>query len=331
MQFTIRQREFIFTDERPFASCHASTLVVLPNQEILAAWFGGSEEGADDVAIWCSRRSQGKWSPPICIADEEGLPHWNPVLFSAPDGRIFLFYKVGKQIPSWQTRVMISEDQGETWSAPRELVPGDRGGRGPVKNKPIVAFDGTWLAPASIEGDRWDAFVDRSRDQGATWQQSSLVPLARPGTGETAEDQPLVTGKGVIQPTLWQSQPGRVHMLLRSTEGRIFRSDSNDNGQSWSRAYPIDMPNNNSGIDLAQTPQGYLALAYNPVGENWGARTPLVVAGSSDNGITWPAMITLEEDEGEFSYPAIVATQDGIYLTYTWNRTRIAFCELSLD
>ena len=56
-----------------------------------------------------------------------------------------------------------------------------------------------------------------------------------------------------------------------------------------------------------------------------------MVAGSSDNGITWPAMITLEEDEGEFSYPAIVATQDGIYLTYTWNRTRIAFCELSLD
>ena len=174
----------------------------------LAAWFGGSEEGADDVAIWCSRRSQGKWSPPICIADEEGLPHWNPVLFSAPDGRIFLFYKVGKQIPSWQTRVMISEDQGETWSAPRELVPGDRGGRGPVKNKPIVAFDGTWLAPASIEGDRWDAFVDRSRDQGATWQQSSLVPLARPGTGETAEDQPLVTGKGVIQPT--RGSPSRT-------------------------------------------------------------------------------------------------------------------------
>ena len=103
---------------------------------------------------------------------------------------------------------------------------------------------------------------------------SSLVPLARPGTGETAEDQPLVTGKGVIQPTLWQSQPGRVHMLLRSTEGRIFRSDSNDNGQSWSRAYPIDMPNNNSGIDLAQTPQGYLALATIPWGKI-GERGPL--------------------------------------------------------
>ena len=43
-------------------------------------------------------------------------------------------------------------------------MPGDRGGRGPVKNKVIVLSDGTWLAGASLEPDAWDVFVDRSGD-----------------------------------------------------------------------------------------------------------------------------------------------------------------------
>jgi predicted neuraminidase len=63
-------------------------------------------------------------------------------------------------------------DHGTTWSEPKELIAGDHGGRGPVKNKNIVLADGTWLAPASLEGPKpggkrrvWRAFVDISHDQ----------------------------------------------------------------------------------------------------------------------------------------------------------------------
>ena len=60
--------------------------------------------------------------------------------------------------------LITSEDMGYSWSKPRELVIGDIGGRGPVKNKIITLENGTWLAPASIETDTvWDAFVDISR------------------------------------------------------------------------------------------------------------------------------------------------------------------------
>jgi len=53
------------------------------------------------------------------------------------------------------------------WSQPGELVPGDIGGRGPVKNKLIKLQNGDWLAPASIETNTlWVCFVDRSSDQG---------------------------------------------------------------------------------------------------------------------------------------------------------------------
>lgn len=77
------------------------------------------------------------------------------------------------------TWYMESEDEGHTFSEPQELVPGDIGGRGPVKNKPIRLSDGTVLAPGSLEGKLWDGFVDISRDDCRTWERSDLVPLHR--------------------------------------------------------------------------------------------------------------------------------------------------------
>ncbi len=44
--------EFVFGDDRPFAECHASTLVETANGRLLCAWFGGTREKDPDVGIW---------------------------------------------------------------------------------------------------------------------------------------------------------------------------------------------------------------------------------------------------------------------------------------
>ncbi len=169
MSFKPIIKEHIFEPEKFFPQCHASTLVLLENDEILAAWFGGTYEKHPDVAIWLARRKEGKWSDPVKVADVEGVPCWNPVLFRDDDGKVYLFYKVGYTIPKWYTMLITSDDGGYTWTEPAELVKGDIGGRGPVRNKPIILTDGTWLAPASIETETaWDAFVDISKDNGKT-------------------------------------------------------------------------------------------------------------------------------------------------------------------
>jgi predicted neuraminidase len=337
MNMNVVRKEYIFADDRPFESCHASTVAVLPNGDVLAAWFGGSQEGAPDVDIWCSRRTDGGWSPPCKIAGQEGIPHWNPVLFYGDNEVLYLYYKVGHTIPEWYTMVMESRDLGKTWTSPKELVKGDIGGRGPVRNKPIIAQDGTWLAPASLESEVWDAFVDLSRDQGQTWTMSRLVPVrhagAMPDDGD-GEERPMALssfqGKGIIQPTLWESAPGAVHMLLRSTEGHIYRSDSEDGGQTWCPAYATDLPNNNSGIDLTKLDDGTLLLVYNPVSGNWAARTPLVLSSSRDNGRTWTEELVLENEPGEYSYPAILSQGNDVHITYTWRRERIAYWHIAI-
>ncbi|MDF2723804.1 MAG: hypothetical protein K0Q59_3479 [Paenibacillus sp.] len=339
MGVEIKLREYVFADDVEFESCHASTLLAWPSGDVLAAWFAGTREGADDVAIWTSRRTEGVWTAPVKVADEEGEPHWNPVLFRDPDGNVWLFYKVGKTIESWKTMVLLSEDDGLTWSAPRVLVEGDCGGRGPVKNKPIILQDGAWAAPASIELDTWEAFVDLSCDSGLTWAAGNRIQLdaaaasAAPVTPAAASDAPgfpVPAAKGVIQPTLWESERGSVHMLLRSSTGFVCRSDSADGGRTWSPVYTTELPNNNSGIDLVRMESGALALVYNPIGQNWGKRTPLVISVSRDNGATWGESVALEDAPGEYSYPAIVSLGDDLFVTYTWKRSRIVFCQLNV-
>ncbi|CAN7248022.1 exo-alpha-sialidase [Paenibacillus sp. LjRoot153] len=335
-------KQFVFEDDRPFNSCHASTVIEFPNGDLLAAYFAGSREGNPDVAIWCSKRTNDVWSKPYKVADEEGLVHWNPVLYRKDNGQIVLHYKVGSPIPEWYTRVVLSDDDGATWSQPVDLVPGDIGGRGPVKNKLIVLQDGTWLAPASIEGDVWDCFADISHDQGVTWSRSELVPVNHGNEEQlgTKGDMQLVRGKGLIQPTLWESKPGHVHMLMRSTAGFIYRSDSSDSGRTWSPAYRTYLPNNNSGFDLAQMDDGTLVLAYNPVGMYKGPRMPLLLSVSKDNGEYWEELAVLEAEyrsftipiePGEYSYPAVIAKGNRIYVTYTWKRERIVCWSLEVE
>lgn len=332
-------REHLFGDLRPFAQCHAPTLVALGGGRLLAAWFAGPHEGHRDVAIWAAERTAplerstaagpgqagppsppgSGWSAPRRIARAGSRPHWNPVLFAIAEDDLVLHFKVGERIRSWQTWSQRSRDGGRTWEPPAPLAPGDRGGRGAVKNKPIRLPCGVWLAGASIEGRRrWEAFVDRSPDGLGPWEASAPIPV----------DRSRFAGKGLIQPALWASTGTSVHALLRSTAGRIYRSDSDDAGRTWSTARPTELPNNNSGLDVVRTRDGILALACNPVGGNWGARSPLSLFFSHDDGASWSDRIDVETEPGEFSYPALIELDPGLGLAYTWNRRRIAFAFL---
>lgn len=304
-------------------SCHASTLILLQDGSIRAAWFGGTHEKHPDVEIYSAIRQNDRWSEAETVSVKSDTACWNPVL-CADGNHVTLYFKRGAEIAHWLTIVRESYDGGSTWTPERELVPGDNsGGRGPVKNKLHVTSDGVLIAGASHEAeDRswWKAFFDLSYDGGRTWERTDyLVP-------EAIEGKPAVK---LIQPTIWESRTG-LHALIRSDAGFIYRSDSEDNGRTWSAAYPTSLPNNNSGIDLVRLPDGKIALVCNPVSENWGKRTPISVFVSSDNGLTWEKALDLEASDGEYSYPAVIYADGLLHITFTYQRKSVMYCAVEV-
>ena len=97
------RKGYFSKDGIPVPECHASTILHLSNGEIIAAWFGGKKEGNDNVGIWMVKGKPGNWTEPFEIAKKRNDTNWNTVLFQSPEGKIFLFFKVGKKIPSWET------------------------------------------------------------------------------------------------------------------------------------------------------------------------------------------------------------------------------------
>lgn len=321
MQFKEILRQEICPWDKFFNNCHAST-VLKSGERLLCAWFGGTKESDDDVEIYLSVNDDGVWSNPRRMTFTD-VPCWNPVLFDDNE-KITLFYKVGKTIPGWQTFFMNSFDGGETWTEPQELVEGDvSGGRGPVKNKAIMLSDGRIAAPASVETEEtWDAFVDISADGGKTWQKSNFM----------AFDHENASGTGVIQPTLWEND-GKIFALLRSSEGKVFKSSSED-GLNWTACEPTTLPNNNSGIDCVKLSTGDIILIYNPIAESWGDRNIISYSISSDNGESFSTPVTIEKDEdpdAEFAYPAVITDGKYVYITYTHYRKSIMFVKLEIS
>lgn len=88
---SIISQQFIFTPQLEHA--HGSSVVALPNGDLLACWFQGSgERTADDVRIMGARLEKGKtsWGVPFLMADTPGLPDCNPVLFLNRSEKLFL-------------------------------------------------------------------------------------------------------------------------------------------------------------------------------------------------------------------------------------------------
>lgn len=318
------KKELIFPGSSEF--CHAASIVQTRDGRFAAVWFAGLSEADSSTCIKLSIRSvDGVWRLPVTIAKIKYQSHWNPALFTLPSGRIALYFKVGKTIDAWKTYAMYSDESLEQWTEAVELVPGDtRGGRGPVKNPPILLSSGRILAPASIEINGWRAFIDRSDDGGWTWQASPDIPKPE----IALEDKMCCNSLGLIQPTLWEDEKGVVHALMRSNNGQIYRSDSSDGGETWCEAYSTGLANNNSGICVAKCTDGRLILACNPIEGNWAARNILSLFVSADNGNSWTKYCDLENSASpdkdnpgnsyHFSYPTVISLPDnGFAVAYT--------------
>jgi len=321
----------------PNVQNHASNLAVLPNGDLLCAWFSGTQEGMADISVYLSRLPAGgsAWSEPAKLSEDPTRSEQNPVLFPAPDGRLWLLW-TSQRAGNQDTSIVmhrLSEDGGRTWG-PISILFGEPGTF--VRQPPVVLDNGDWLIPVfrcvPIPGRKWSGDRDYSAvrissDRGASWKEHALEGSV-----------------GCVHMNVVKLEGGELLALFRSRwADYIYQSRSRDGGRTWDKPAPSVLPNNNSSIQCVRLSSGRLALVYNessaanalgrrdslydeiedeappaspveaesapPATEGrsgteertafWGApRAPLRVALSSDEGRTWPVRRDLEVGDG---------------------------------
>ena len=308
------EKDLIFEQSQKIPSSHASTIVQLPNGDMMAAWYSGKAEAAPDVAEWTSRfeRKTGKWTTPRVLVNTPKLPEGNPVLFVGSDQKVYLYYATmeGMGWASCSLKYIVSDDGGISFG-PFQFFRKQWGWL--PRNHVLALSTGELLFPLYREIPASSEFMI-SKDGGKTWDRAGEIK-SRPGNE---------------QPAVVEFDDGTLMALMRASgRGKIWRSYSKDQGMTWSKPERTALPNPDAGIDLIRLKTGELVLAFNNSGFD---RTPLSIAVSKDNGKTWPIIKNVETDQAEYSYPSLCQDADGkIWLTYTWRRQAIGYAVFDRD
>lgn len=308
---------------------HAAFLSRLPDGALICAWFGGTLEGKSDISIHASILLPGAsvWGPARALSCDPAHSEQNPVIFTAPDGQLWLFHTAQPSGNQDECRIrmvplsrdaadptMISNGEGRFLDLPRGCFI-----RGPL----VVRDDGAWVLPifrcVQRPGQKWNgshdvAAIGVSSDAGATWRLEEV-----PGSIGSVHMSPVALGDNRFAAFYRRRQADFVH-----------RSESADGGRSWSAPQATDVPNNNSSIAALRLVDGRVAVIGNPVnasmssdrraslydelGEDdarpdadpsggcvpvWGVpRAPVAVCFSEDGGLTFPRRIVIEDGPG---------------------------------
>lgn len=307
------------------ASAHAASLTELADGRLVAAWFAGSREGAEDVAIYLSRLETSGWSRPEAIATRPQTARelrrhlrklGNPVLHVDPAGRLHLFF-VSVSLGGWAGASInhkFSDDGGRHWSPARKL------GTSPffnistlVRNPPIRLEDGGLGLPIYHE------FIAKHGEWLRLDAQGRIIDKVR-----------MPHARATLQPAVAALDARRAVALLRDagpSPGSVQRADSQDAGQHWEMRPALPIAHANASMALLRLGDGSLLMAGNP----GSGRASLLLYRSTDEGRTWQSLGPVESGAAtaaglapEFSYPALLQDRNGdIHLAYTWLRQGI--------
>ena len=330
---------------------HGSTVVELPNGDLLAAWFQGSgERWADDVAIMGSRLRAGQtaWRTPFVMADVPGFPDINPILFLDPQNRLWLtWYTVLAN--QWETSLLkcrISENYQSMDGAPewrwqdvlhvkagdpaeRGIQPGDRF----VKSveRQIKEYSEKTLSDLSDLSDGSDSatlqvtrgIIDRwaedllSKARGQDMMRSGRLPDGKGGYTEQKMGYPYFRRVG------WQTKNKAVivdktRMIIPLySDGFSFSlmAITDDAGQTWQFSDPL-VGAGNIQPSIAKKADGTL-VAY--MRDNGPPPKRLHISQSTDKGLTW-SLVTDSELPNPGSGADVVTLQNG-HWTMAYNDT----------
>lgn len=349
---SIVKEELIFTPQHEHS--HGSSIVALPNGDLLAVWFQGSgERTADDVRIMGARLEKGKkgWSIPFLMADTPGLPDCNPVLFLNNSNNLFLVW-IAVQGNRWEGSILRTRTTTNykkpgapkwEWQDNILLKPGKEFVEEIEKKfDEMPELHHGWAEYAPLYDDMIKESSKNQVHRSIGWMTrikplilSSgriILPLYSDGynlsicaisddDGETWRPSLPIVGRGPIQPALAVRKNGDIVAYMRDSgdaPSRVHKSISKDNGETWSYSTKTDIPNTAS-VELFTLKDGRWAFFGNDIIDG---RYRLVLMLSDDEGETWKWKEYIENDKkhggGSYSYPCLIQTDDNLlHITYS--------------
>ncbi|MFT6463490.1 sialidase family protein [Halopseudomonas sp.] len=281
-------RRFVSSDLDDFV--HSSSITALPGGNLMSVWFAGSREGAGDVQIRGARfdAATGEWGDEVVLATRDmtrqavGKPIrklGNPVIALAPDDRLWLFY-VSVSLGGWAgsaINVMVSEDLGTTWSAPRQLITSPFINISTlVRTAPVFHQDGSIGLPVYHE------FLGKFPEYLYLDANARVVDKFR-----------IADGDNSLQPTVVPLDDRRAIALLRyaGDEGHVLATVTADAGQTWSEERAIEPWNPNSSLAAVRSHRDTLLVAQNNLADG---RFKLTLDESNLSLSDWSLIQTLD-------------------------------------
>lgn len=334
---------------------HGSSMVMLPDGDLLAAWFQGSgERTADDVRIMGARLKKGvkTWSVPFLMADTKNIPDCNPVLFLNRNGKLFLFWVAvlanrwedaivrfrtstnysGNEAPvwEWQDNILLKPDDGFVKEVEKKFgeMPESEAGWAAYApqydnmireaSKDLLKRSLGWMTrihPVTLESGR---ILLPLYSDGFNF---SMVAISDDDGASWRPSLPIV-GRGPIQPALAVKKNGNIVAYMRDSgdaPNRVHTSTSSDNGESWSLSRKTDIPNEAS-VEICVMRDGNWAFVGNDINNG---RYQLSIYISDDEGSTWKWKELIEyaaDRKGSFSYPCLIQAGDGLLnISYSYS------------
>ncbi len=279
---------------------HSSSVTALPGGDLMAVWFAGSREGAADVQVRSARfdAQSGEWGAEQVLATREstrdGTGRYirklgNPVIALGPDQRLWMFY-VSVSVGGWATsaiNLMVSDDLGRSWSAPRQLVTSPFFNISTlVRAAPVFHADGAIGLPVYHE------FMGKFAEY-----------LYLSADGAVIDKFRISRGKHSLQPTIVPLDERRAVAMLRyagDTHHKVLASRTEDAGQTWSEPYPLQPSNPNSSLAAVGTDDQGLLVALNDLQDG---RFKLSLYGTDAGLSQWRPLVELDQSPDPLGQP----------------------------